>query len=108
MTRLEEILQQIEGQQRPPVHLWKPESHGSIDMRIDGNGFWFHEGEPILREKLAHLFASILWFEDSQHYLVTPAEKLAIEVEDAPFLICLLYTSPSPRDKRQSRMPSSA
>ena len=24
------------------------------------------------------------------------------------FLICLLYTSPSPRDKRQSRMPSSA
>ena len=24
------------------------------------------------------------------------------------FLPCLLYTSPSPRDKRQSRMPSSA
>ena len=22
--------------------------------------------------------------------------------------VCLLYTSPSPRDKRQSRMPSSA
>ena len=26
----------------------------------------------------------------------------------AQFIICLLYTSPSPRDKRQSRMPSSA
>ena len=25
-----------------------------------------------------------------------------------PFRFCLLYTSPSPRDKRQSRMPSSA
>ena len=24
------------------------------------------------------------------------------------YAICLLYTSPSPRDKRQSRMPSSA
>ena len=24
------------------------------------------------------------------------------------FVTCLLYTSPSPRDKRQSRMPSSA
>ena len=24
------------------------------------------------------------------------------------FIFCLLYTSPSPRDKRQSRMPSSA
>ena len=23
-------------------------------------------------------------------------------------IVCLLYTSPSPRDKRQSRMPSSA
>ena len=26
----------------------------------------------------------------------------------ARFIDCLLYTSPSPRDKRQSRMPSSA
>ena len=26
----------------------------------------------------------------------------------APNEVCLLYTSPSPRDKRQSRMPSSA
>ena len=26
----------------------------------------------------------------------------------ARFYYCLLYTSPSPRDKRQSRMPSSA
>ena len=25
-----------------------------------------------------------------------------------PYISCLLYTSPSPRDKRQSRMPSSA
>ena len=30
-----------------------------------------------------------------------------LEVEDV-FVYCLLYTSPSPRDKRQSRMPSSA
>ena len=29
-------------------------------------------------------------------------------VSDAQFNTCLLYTSPSPRDKRQSRMPSSA
>ena len=27
---------------------------------------------------------------------------------DCGCVICLLYTSPSPRDKRQSRMPSSA
>ena len=29
-------------------------------------------------------------------------------LEDALVGVCLLYTSPSPRDKRQSRMPSSA
>ena len=28
--------------------------------------------------------------------------------ETAVSMLCLLYTSPSPRDKRQSRMPSSA
>ena len=28
--------------------------------------------------------------------------------EEPKFCNCLLYTSPSPRDKRQSRMPSSA
>ena len=28
--------------------------------------------------------------------------------EYVPYKACLLYTSPSPRDKRQSRMPSSA
>ena len=34
------------------------------------------------------------------------AEELEVEKPDFP--TCLLYTSPSPRDKRQSRMPSSA
>ena len=29
-------------------------------------------------------------------------------VQSIPIIACLLYTSPSPRDKRQSRMPSSA
>ena len=28
--------------------------------------------------------------------------------DEGQWQICLLYTSPSPRDKRQSRMPSSA
>ena len=31
-----------------------------------------------------------------------------VEILSDPSYICLLYTSPSPRDKRQSRMPSSA
>ena len=35
-----------------------------------------------------------------------PAEPAAEPAKEVP--VCLLYTSPSPRDKRQSRMPSSA
>ncbi|MFT5572642.1 MAG: hypothetical protein ACI9FR_001566 [Cryomorphaceae bacterium] len=87
MNRLKEIAAQIDQQSSPPVHLWKPDDVGEIDMRIDAQGFWFHEGGPILREKLVKLFASILWFEDGQHYLVTPVEKLVIEVEDCAFVV---------------------
>ena len=36
------------------------------------------------------------------------AEEMDLWVESDDIWICLLYTSPSPRDKRQSRMPSSA
>ena len=47
---------------------------------------------------------------------IAAAADIVIASEDAIFsisearwgVICLLYTSPSPRDKRQSRMPSSA
>ena len=35
-------------------------------------------------------------------------QKLATTANKPLFTCCLLYTSPSPRDKRQSRMPSSA
>ena len=87
MNRLKEIAEQINAQSMPPVHLWKPDHVGSIDIRIDENGFWFHEGQSIGREKLVRLFASILWYEQGQHYLVTPVEKLAIDVADAAFVI---------------------
>ena len=37
------------------------------------------------------------------------ANDIEFDVErNALSIVCLLYTSPSPRDKRQSRMPSSA
>ena len=36
------------------------------------------------------------------------AARRGIEIDDESLTSCLLYTSPSPRDKRQSRMPSSA
>ena len=35
-------------------------------------------------------------------------EVLEVIVDHLPSTICLLYTSPSPRDRTRSRMPSSA
>ena len=87
MSRLKDLAEQIGKEKMPPVHLWQPENVGEIDIRIDAQGFWFHEGDPIAREELVKLFASILWHEGGQHYLVTPVEKLAIEVADSPYLI---------------------
>ena len=45
----------------------------------------------------------------AQHTAGTLHEKARFEYRAHRWLYtCLLYTSPSPRDKRQSRMPSSA
>jgi hypothetical protein len=69
------------------VERWDPPHCGSIDMRIASDGTWFYRGSPIGREALVRLFASVLRREpDGEHVLVTPVEKLAIDVEDAPFL----------------------
>ena len=70
----------------PPVHLWHPERVGSIDICIDHEGQWFHEGTRFKRQSLVNLFAGILREEAGQYFLVTPAEKLRIEVEDVPFM----------------------
>ena len=39
---------------------------------------------------------------------VTSAAAAILDAGDAQHIICLLYTSPSPRDRQKSRMPSSA
>jgi uncharacterized protein len=56
-------------------------------MRIARDGTWFHEGSPIGRAAMVRLFSTILRREpDGSFVLVTPVEKLSIEVEDAPFV----------------------
>ncbi len=85
-TLFENLLQLKHGQQRPPVHLWQPERVGEIDIEIDSNGVWYHEGRPFKRQALVNVFATILRKEDSRYYLVTPAEKLRISVADVPFM----------------------
>ena len=56
--------------------------------------------DPLLSVLVAVLILRSAWvlIKDSAHILL----------EGAPSNICLLYTSPSPRDRTRSRMPSSA
>lgn len=70
-----------------PVDLWNPPYCGEIGLRIAADGAWFYQGSPIGRLALVRLFASVLRKDaDGGHYLVTPVEKIGIEVEDTPFL----------------------
>lgn len=71
----------------PPVHLWHPEFSGDIDIRVDREGRWFHEGGEIKRPALVKLFASILICEEGSYFLVTPVEKWRIQVELAPLFV---------------------
>jgi hypothetical protein len=70
----------------PPVHLWHPEHCGDIDIVIRKDGLWFHDGSPIGRPALVRLFSTVLRRDPDGFHLVTPAEKLKITVEDAPFV----------------------
>lgn len=74
------------GRGAPPVHLWNPPHCGEIDIRIARDGTWYHEGSPIGRPALLRLFASVLRRDPDGFCLVTPAEKLRIAVDDAPFV----------------------
>jgi len=55
-------------------------------MRIARDGTWYHEGTPIRRPAMVRLFATVLRREpDGSHVLVTPVEKLEIDVEATAF-----------------------
>jgi hypothetical protein len=71
----------------PPVAKWNPPLSGDIDIRIARDGQWFHEGELIRREALVRVFSTILKREGDDYFLVTPAEKWRVKVDDAPFSI---------------------
>ena len=45
---------------------------------------------------------------DFSEWAIPSVDELVLTVENVPIEPCLLYTSPSPRDQRGSRMPSSA
>ena len=88
---LDAIARQLDGGRNfdsPPLHLWHPDLSGDIPIVIRRDGSWYHDGDPIVRESLRNLFASILRREDDgEYYLLTPVEKWRIEVEAHALLV---------------------
>lgn len=87
MSILDQLAKQVTAQKDPPVESWSPPYCGEIDIRIDRAGHWYHEGTVISRLPLIRLFASILVREADDFFLVTPVEKVKINVEATPFVI---------------------
>ena len=90
---------------------WLSGCMGGVDDEIEYNGIEYREppdapdftlldqnGEEFTLSELEGKVVVVAFI-----YTTCPDICLAISAN-----ICLLYTSPSPRDKRQSRMPSSA
>ncbi len=70
-------------------------------MRIARDGTWFYCGSAINRMPLVKLFASVLRREpDGSYWLVTPAERGRITVEDAPFIAVALEREGEGHDQR--------
>ena len=85
LNAVAEAAKQAPGKGLPPVHLWRPEHCGDIDIVIRTDGVWMHEGSPIGRKELVRLFSTVLRKDPDGYHLVTPLEKLKISVEDLPF-----------------------
>jgi hypothetical protein len=87
ISGLETLIREQASKGRPPVETWQPPYCGDIGLKIRADGVWEYRGSPIERLGLVKLFASVLRKDaDGRHYLVTPAEKVDVAVDDAPFL----------------------
>ena len=84
---LAELAEAVEARKLPPVERWSPAQTGNSGMRIAADGAWFHDGAAIRRPAMVRAFSGLLMRDpDGAHWLVTPHQKLAIEVEDAAFV----------------------
>jgi hypothetical protein len=96
-----ELQKLIDERRLPPVDRWNPERCGHSHMRIARDGTWYHEGTPIRRPEMARLFSTVLRREpDGRHVLVTPVEKLDIDVETTAFRAVEMQSEGEGRQRR--------
>ena len=54
------------------------------------------------------MLGAVMYAHESCQDVIEAIIDLAEKAAKEPYEFCLLYTSPSPRDRQKSRMPSSA
>lgn len=100
LSGLADLITQAANRADAPVDRWNPPYCGDIGLAIRADGTWEYQASPIRRPALVKLFARVLRKdEDGRHYLVTPAEKVDVHVEDAPFLAVEMETEGTGRSQ---------
>jgi hypothetical protein len=98
---LAELQLLLDERRLPPVDRWNPKRCGHSGMRIAADGTWYHQGRPISRPAMVRLFSTVLRREpDGRHVLVTPVEKLDIDVERTPFRAIEMRSEGQGADRR--------
>ncbi|MFL6741712.1 MAG: DUF1285 domain-containing protein [Sphingomicrobium sp.] len=98
---LAELQELIDQRRLPRVDRWNPERCGHSGMRIARDGTWYHDGAPIRRPAMVRLFSTVLRREpDGRHLLVTPVEKLEIDVDGTAFRAVEMSSEGHGRDRR--------
>lgn len=98
---LADLAQAIDGKSLPPVERWDPPLCGHSGMRIAADGTWYHDGSPIARPAMTRLFSTVLRREpDGSHVLVTPVEKLTIDVDNTAFRAIAMTSEGEHKDRR--------
>ena len=70
---IDRLLQQSEGSASiPPVDTWQPALSGEMDILIQEDGSWLHEGQSFARPAIAKLLSSLLRLDADGYCLVTP------------------------------------
>ncbi|MEM5530215.1 DUF1285 domain-containing protein [Gammaproteobacteria bacterium AS21] len=88
----DKILGDLKANDLPNMDSWQPQLSGDIDIHIDAQGIWRHEGTEFKRLQIPKMFARILCREGDDYFLKTPVEKWRIQVADVPFYFIHLQT----------------
>ena len=106
----------------PREIVWTSGATEADNLAIKGVArFYKSKGNHIITSKIEHKAVldpcrqleregfEVTYLDPDQNGVINPSDvKAAIKDTTVLISICLLYTSPSPRDMRRSRMPSSA